>query len=267
MLPVRRRRRRRQGQRDHRRAARCWRPRRPPSGSSRAVGGGPFPDPHPPRDARVRRRQGPGARALGARHGPPVGPRPGAARLSRRRGRGARARYTTAALLDPRPCRSRLWPRSRRGACWDRSAAVPEQPRGPTSGSISSATSRTPPSARMCCRRSPRPARASRCSTRAPKRCSAARWAARWRWSSRAGEVYPLDFDSPDHAPGTYTIEVAGQDARHLSASSPSRRRPRPLLGAPLANALNFYENERDGPEYIPSALRSAAAHRTTSTR
>ena len=24
---------------------------------------------------------------------------------------------------------------------------------------------------------------------------------------------------------------------------------------------FSFYENERDGPEYIPSALRSAAAH------
>ena len=48
------------------------------------VGGGPLPDPHPPRDARVRGRQGAGARALGARHEPPLGTRPGAARLSRR---------------------------------------------------------------------------------------------------------------------------------------------------------------------------------------
>ena len=40
-----------------------------------------------------------------------------------------------------------------------------------------------------------------------------------------------------------------------------SRLRRRGLYGAPLANALPFYENERDGPEYIPSALRTAPAH------
>src|SRR6202008_2212478 len=33
------------------------------------------------------------------------------------------------------------------------------------------------------------------------------------------------------------------------------------IYAAPLANALSFYENERDGPEYIPSALRSAPGH------
>ena len=28
-----------------------------------------------------------------------------------------------------------------------------------------------------------------------------------------------------------------------------------------MANALSFYQNERDGPNYIPSALRTAPAH------
>ena len=33
------------------------------------------------------------------------------------------------------------------------------------------------------------------------------------------------------------------------------------LYDAALANALSFYENERDGADYIPSALRTAPAH------
>ena len=33
------------------------------------------------------------------------------------------------------------------------------------------------------------------------------------------------------------------------------------LYATPLANTLSFYENERDGPEYIPSPLRSAPGH------
>ncbi len=78
------------------------------------------------------------------------------------------------------------------------------------------------------------------------------------KWSSRAGEVYPLDFDSLT-TPGTYTIELAG---RTPATSPPFAVAAAPgLYGAPLANALSFYENERDGPEYVPSALRSAPAH------
>ncbi len=78
------------------------------------------------------------------------------------------------------------------------------------------------------------------------------------RWSSRAGEVYPIDFGALT-APGTYTIEIAGK----TPATSPPFEvaAAAQLYGAPLADALSFYENERDGPEYIPSALRSAPAH------
>ena len=35
----------------------------------------------------------------------------------------------------------------------------------------------------------------------------------------------------------------------------------RVALLKPLANALSFYENERDGTEYIPSPLRTAPGH------
>ena len=78
------------------------------------------------------------------------------------------------------------------------------------------------------------------------------------RWSSRAGEVYPIDFGALT-TPGTYTIEIAGK----TPATSPPFEvaAAAQLYGAPLADALSFYENERDGPEYIPSALRSAPAH------
>jgi endoglucanase len=77
-------------------------------------------------------------------------------------------------------------------------------------------------------------------------------------WSKRFGHVYALDFDAVQSA-GEYTIAVGG----HAPASSPSF----PIAPAgtlyekPLANALSFYENERDGPEFIASALRSAPGH------
>src|ERR1700689_5405718 len=77
-------------------------------------------------------------------------------------------------------------------------------------------------------------------------------------WSPRFAHVYALDFDALQ-APGTYTISLAGR----TPASSPvfAIATAQSLFQAPLANALSFYQNERDGPEYIPSALRSAPAH------
>jgi len=77
-------------------------------------------------------------------------------------------------------------------------------------------------------------------------------------WSSRFAHVYALDFDAVQ-APGSYTISLAGR----VPASSPpfAIAPAQALYGAPLGNALSFYENERDGPEYIPSSLRSAPAH------
>jgi endoglucanase len=77
-------------------------------------------------------------------------------------------------------------------------------------------------------------------------------------WSRRFKDVYALDFDSL-HTPGTYTIALAGSTA----ASSPvfAINSTQSLYEEPLANTLSFYENERDGPEYMPSPLRTAPGH------
>jgi endoglucanase len=77
-------------------------------------------------------------------------------------------------------------------------------------------------------------------------------------WSKRFGHVYAIDFDAVQ-APGTYTIELGGK----APASSPAFAimPAASLYEQPLANALHFYETERDGPEYIPSPLRTAPAH------
>jgi len=82
-------------------------------------------------------------------------------------------------------------------------------------------------------------------------------------WSRRFAHVYALDFDGVQ-APGTYTISLGGR----APASSPAFaiEPAQALAQAPLANALSFYENERDGPEFIPSPLRSAPAHLNDAT-
>ena len=77
-------------------------------------------------------------------------------------------------------------------------------------------------------------------------------------WSKRFGAVYALDFDSVLQD-GEYTLDVGG---RSPATSPPFAIVPATTLyEKPLANALSFYENERDGPEFIPSALRSAPSH------
>jgi endoglucanase len=75
------------------------------------------------------------------------------------------------------------------------------------------------------------------------------------QWSGRFRYVYALDFDAVQ-TPGSYSIAVAGR----TPASSPwfAIASAQALYEAPLENALSFYENERDGPEFIPSPLRSA---------
>ena len=69
--------------------------------------------------------------------------------------------------------------------------------------------------------------------------------------------VYALDFNVS--ACGTYVILVEGP----FSGTSPSFRiaRPAELYSQALANALSFYQNERDGENFIPSPLRTAAGH------
>jgi len=77
-------------------------------------------------------------------------------------------------------------------------------------------------------------------------------------WSSGFPNVYALDFNSVV-APGAYTILVSGP----VPATSPSFTidTGTNVYSEPLANARSFYQTERDGPNFVPSALRTAAAH------
>src|SRR5438105_4069657 len=77
-------------------------------------------------------------------------------------------------------------------------------------------------------------------------------------WSRTYKFVYPLEFDSVSRA-GTYALSVSGP----TPASSPSFAIDSGVnvYSHALANSLSFYENERDGQNFIPSALRTAAGH------
>lgn len=77
-------------------------------------------------------------------------------------------------------------------------------------------------------------------------------------WSKRFAHVETIDFDALQ-TPGRYTISIASPTA----TSSPTFEiaPAGALYEQPLANALSFFENERDGPAFIPSALRTAAGH------
>ena len=69
--------------------------------------------------------------------------------------------------------------------------------------------------------------------------------------------VYRLSF--PAKKPGRYTLEVTGNVTAASHAFSIAK--PAKLYAVPLANALSFYQNERDGSDYIASPLRTAPAH------
>ena len=75
------------------------------------------------------------------------------------------------------------------------------------------------------------------------------------RWGSYF--VYPLPFTLT--GVGRYTIEIAG-DAHAVSPVF-AIGAPGDLYAGALFNALQFYQNERDGPDYLPSALRTAPSH------
>jgi len=77
-------------------------------------------------------------------------------------------------------------------------------------------------------------------------------------WSTGYPDVYALDFDSFATA-GTYTISVTGP----FNATSPSFKvdtGTNVYTGA-LSNSLFFYQDERDGPNFVSTALRTAAGH------
>ena len=77
-------------------------------------------------------------------------------------------------------------------------------------------------------------------------------------WSGAYPNVYALDFDSFVTS-GAYSIAVSGP----IAAASPTFKvdAAANVYGTPLSNALSFYKNERDGPNFIASPLRTAAAH------
>jgi len=69
--------------------------------------------------------------------------------------------------------------------------------------------------------------------------------------------VYVLDFTIAKS--GTYSIAVTGE----FAAKSPVFKvdTPANLYAVALSNALAFYQNQRDGADFIPSDLRTAAGH------
>jgi endoglucanase len=78
------------------------------------------------------------------------------------------------------------------------------------------------------------------------------------RWSASYPHVYALTFDALARR-GVYKVVVHGPD----TASSPAFRvdSARALYARAMANSLSFFENERDGANFIPSALRREPAH------
>jgi hypothetical protein len=67
--------------------------------------------------------------------------------------------------------------------------------------------------------------------------------------------VYPLDFTIVEAS--QYTITARGRTAT-TSARFPVDT-TKALYSQGIRNALNFYQNERDGAEFIPTPLRTAA--------
>jgi endoglucanase len=77
-------------------------------------------------------------------------------------------------------------------------------------------------------------------------------------WSNAYPFVYGLDFSAFSTA-GQYRIQVIGPvPTTSLTFGVGSDA---DLYAQPLANALSFYRNQRDGANFVPSALRAAPAH------
>jgi endoglucanase len=89
-------------------------------------------------------------------------------------------------------------------------------------------------------------------------RYSAAVGADSGKWNGTYRHVYPLTF-TPVDVSGTDTIVVEGPTA--VSSPTFPVGPASTLWSRALANSLSFYQDERDGPDYIPSVLRTAPAH------
>jgi endoglucanase len=78
-------------------------------------------------------------------------------------------------------------------------------------------------------------------------------------WSTTYNHVYALDFNLL-HREGSFHIVVSDGS---MQVRSPVFRidTPARVYATAMANSLSFYENERDGPDFIPSALRNEPGH------
>ncbi len=77
-------------------------------------------------------------------------------------------------------------------------------------------------------------------------------------WSKRYDRVWAVTFTAV-HRPGRYRLALAA-DPSVVSpwfGIGPAAR----LYARPLASARYFYENERDGPDFVRTALRTAPGH------
>jgi hypothetical protein len=77
----------------------------------------------------------------------------------------------------------------------------------------------------------------------------------RGAWSSRWGYVYPLAFGGL-RAPGRYVVEVAGVRSPPFSVGTTEH-----LYAPVVANAVSFFQAQRDGPDVIPGALQRQPSH------
>jgi endoglucanase len=82
------------------------------------------------------------------------------------------------------------------------------------------------------------------------------------QWNNTYSHVYALDFAALSTAGTGYTIVVSPPPAAP-GATSPAFRvdNGTALYTTAIANALNYYQVQRDGPNFVPSALRTAPAH------
>jgi endoglucanase len=82
------------------------------------------------------------------------------------------------------------------------------------------------------------------------------------RWSSAYAHVYALDFSSLSTIGAGYTIVITPPAGAPAATSAAFRIDTGTALYAnAIANSRNYYQVQRDGPNYVPSPLRTAPAH------
>jgi hypothetical protein len=82
--------------------------------------------------------------------------------------------------------------------------------------------------------------------------------APRGPWSDRYTETYPLDFSTLETA-GTYRIRILG--AGHCVSSTFRVDDPHALFRPAFANALTFFQAQRDGLNVVPTVMSRKPAH------